>query len=166
MEKLGINPLLLVAQIVNFVIILFLLKKYLYQPIIKILDDRKKKAEETERLNSEAVKKLEEIDNQGQKVSIDAKQEASKIIAQAKVQGQKEKEEITKKGKKELELLRKKLETEMEAEKKQMIKELKEQSAEMAVLVAEKVIHESLDEIKHRHLINSAIKDLEKVTWH
>jgi len=45
LKEFGIQPTLLLAQIVNFLIILFVLKKFFYKPIIKVLDARKKRIE-------------------------------------------------------------------------------------------------------------------------
>jgi len=50
MEKLGIEPTLLLAQILNFLIIAFVLTKILYKPILQLLDKRKKTIEEGLRL--------------------------------------------------------------------------------------------------------------------
>jgi len=150
MEKLGIQPILIIAQIVNFVILLLLLKKFLFKPILKVLDERKKKAEETEELNNEAGKKFLEATESEKNTISEAKKQADKIITQSK----------------ELEIVRKKLESEIEADKKEMFKEIKRQSAEMAVLIAEKVMQESFDENKQKSLLNQAIKDLEKVSLH
>ena len=45
-KQFGINPILLAAQVVNFIVLLFIFKKLLYKPILKVLDERKKKIEE------------------------------------------------------------------------------------------------------------------------
>ena len=165
MEKLGINPILILAQIVNFVIILFLLKKFLYQPIIKILDERKKKAEETEELNDQAKVKVGEIEGKEKEVIKKAKTEAVKIIAEAKADAQKEKETLIAKNEKEMDVSRKKMESGIEAEKAKVIKEAKDNTAEVAILISEKLLKESIDSKKHKGLINQAIKDLEKVSY-
>jgi len=46
MEALGLDIRLLVAQLINFGLLIFLLNKFLYKPLIKMLDDRKKKIAE------------------------------------------------------------------------------------------------------------------------
>ena len=46
MEKLGIEPILLLTQVINFTILVVVLTKFLYKPILKMLDERKKKIEE------------------------------------------------------------------------------------------------------------------------
>ena len=46
-RNFGIQPVLLLAQIVNFLIILYLLQKFFYKPIVKLLEQRKKRIEES-----------------------------------------------------------------------------------------------------------------------
>ena len=43
MEQLGIEPLQLITQILNFAVLVFFLNKYLYKPILNTLETRKKK---------------------------------------------------------------------------------------------------------------------------
>jgi len=50
MEKLGIEPSLLLAQIINFAIIVVVLSKLLYKPILSMLEKRKREIEESLRL--------------------------------------------------------------------------------------------------------------------
>ncbi len=166
MEKLGINPILLLAQIVNFAIILFLMKKYLYAPILKLLDERKKKVEETDKAFLEAKSKTEEVALEKTETLKQAKDEAATIISQAKVQTQKEKEVVMEKAQAEIVSTREKLQKDMEVEKQEMTKGLKAQVAELVVLVAEKVVRESLDDKLQQKMIADSISDLEKVVLH
>ena len=45
LKDFGVNPILLLAQIVNFTVLLILLKKFFYKPILKVLEERKHKIE-------------------------------------------------------------------------------------------------------------------------
>lgn len=83
LSNFGFEPILFLAQIINFLIIFFLLKKFLYAPIQKVLEERKKKiddglknAEESARLIQETISKEEEILKKAQ-------DEAKKLIAEA-----------------------------------------------------------------------------------
>src|SRR3990167_6065185 len=100
LKSFGIQPTLLLAQIVNFLIILFLLKKFFYKPIIKMLEDRKKRIEESlknAQLIEEKLKKTEEksalILQNAQKNAQDlldsAKKETERITNEATVEGRK-----------------------------------------------------------------------------
>jgi len=55
LSSLGIDLKILLAQLVNFGILIFLLSKFLYKPVLKMLDQRKKKI-------AESIKKAEEIE--------------------------------------------------------------------------------------------------------
>lgn len=83
MEGLGLDIKLLIAQIVNFGLLFFILKKLLYKPIIKMLDDRKKTIEES-LLNS---KKIEEELNK-------LEERKSEVIGRVQKEAQKEKESL------------------------------------------------------------------------
>lgn len=86
LNNFGFEPILFLAQIVNFLIIYWLLKKFLYKPVLKLLEDRKhkivqglKNAEESARLLEETIQKEEKILNQAQ-------EKAKKLIEEAKAQ--------------------------------------------------------------------------------
>src|SRR3990167_3215932 len=100
LHNFGIQPTLLFAQIVNFLIILFLLKKFFYKPIVKLLEDRKKKIEESLKnadLIEERLKKTEEKSAQiieearrnSQNLISESKKEADRILAQAAIEARK-----------------------------------------------------------------------------
>ncbi len=68
LKNFGFEWTLFAAQIVNFLIIFFILKKFLYKPVLKLLDERKRKisdglkqAEESARILEETTKKEEQI---------------------------------------------------------------------------------------------------------
>src|SRR3989344_8353758 len=95
LKQFGINPVLLAAQVVNFLILLFILKKFLYKPILKVLDERKRKIEESLNNATEIERKLsqtnETIEKMIGKAALDAQKmldETKKAIVDMKEQGQ------------------------------------------------------------------------------
>lgn len=124
LTSFGIQPVLLAAQIVNFLIIFYLLKRYAFGPIMKVLKDRRamvaesiQNAEETERLLTQTEEKekdvLKKAQSQAQSMITDAKKQAAEIQSQAEAQtkervekmiadAQKKIEEQTRKSEKEL----------------------------------------------------------------
>src|SRR3989344_6794797 len=91
LKQFGIDPLLLAAQVVNFLILLFILKKFLYKPVLKVLDERKVRIETS-------LKNAEEIE----KRLILTEEEKEKILAKASIEAQK----MLDQTKKEIEVLR------------------------------------------------------------
>lgn len=84
LDKFGFEPILFIAQIVNFLIIFFVLKKFLYKPLLKIIDERKKKIEEGLTAAEENNKKLTETIEKEQEILKKAQIEARKLIDEAK----------------------------------------------------------------------------------
>jgi len=83
---------LLAAQIVNFVIVLLVLYKFAYGPILKTLNDRTKKIEKGLKDAEESQKKLQEITQKEKEVMTDAKKEAQTIIKKSEEEAKKAKD--------------------------------------------------------------------------
>ena len=87
MEALGIDGRLLIAQIVNFGILLFVLNKVLYKPLIKLLDERKKNIKDALANNLAIENKLAEISEKEKEIlktsQIKAGEQADKLIEMA-----------------------------------------------------------------------------------
>src|SRR3990167_5639362 len=115
-NNFGIDPVLLLAQVINFIIVLFILKRFLYKPVLGMLKKRKddiassiKNTEETERrlkktieeekeilkkAQDRAKKIIEDAINQSSQTSKDiqenAKKQSEKILSETKIQIQRE----------------------------------------------------------------------------
>ncbi len=72
------------AQVVNFLILLFILKKFLYGPILKILENRKKTIEQSLKNAEEIELQLQKTKEQSEKIIADTLKEAQKILDQTK----------------------------------------------------------------------------------
>lgn len=83
LKDFGVKPLLLAAQVVNFFILLFLLKKFLYGPIIKILDTRKKVIAQSLKNADEIERRLNEITEKEAQALLRSAREGEKIIREA-----------------------------------------------------------------------------------
>jgi F-type H+-transporting ATPase subunit b len=94
LNNFGFEPILFIAQIVNFLIIFFVLKKFLYKPMLKMLDDRKAKisqgamqAEEAARILSETTQKEESILKKAQEQAVlmikESKAEQQELMRQS-----------------------------------------------------------------------------------
>jgi F-type H+-transporting ATPase subunit b len=86
LNNFGFEPILFAAQIVNFLIIFFLMKKLMYKPMLKMLEDRKRKIAEGIKNAEEANKKLEEMILKEEEILKKAQEQAVNLIEEAKVQ--------------------------------------------------------------------------------
>ena len=160
LEGLGINLGYLISQIINFVLLLVLLRIFLYRPIVNMLDRRREKIrtdlDEADKARSQAEAAKQEYEKQLEQ----ARQERRSIVAQANEQAEKMSEEILEKARVEAQQLVSKTEEEMEALRRQALVGAQDEIVDLALSAAGKVVGESLDEKAHRRLIQEFIAEV------
>lgn len=163
MEQLGIEPQLLLAQIVNFLIILFVLSKLLYKPILRMIEKRKKEIAEglaiTEkmRLSEEKLKEKEE------KLLMEARREARNIIEAGEKEGEDTKKDIIAGAHKEAEAIVAKGKDDVEALREKMEKDVRRAAIELATAMTKRLVSTVLGVGEQHKLIAKQLKELEKV---
>lgn len=84
LNKFGFEPILFLAQVVNFIIIFVVMKKFLYAPLLKILNERKNKIDEGLKQSEQANKLLQQTLEKEGDILKKAQFEAKRIIDDAK----------------------------------------------------------------------------------
>lgn len=160
MAGLGINLGYLISQIINFLLLLVILRVFLYKPIVNMLDKRRETIrtdlEEAERARSQAEAAKQEYEKQLE----EAREERRSMLAQAREQADKMREEILEKARGEARDLVAKTEEEMEALRRQAIAGAQSEIVELAMAASSKVVGESLDEKAQRRLIQEFIAEV------
>jgi len=163
METLKIELPQLITHIVGFLILLWILKRYAWKPLLALLDERReriatsfadieRKQKEADALNAEYLNKLKDIDTEARRRLTEAVVEGEKIAARIKEDARNEAKDM---------FARSKAEIEQDMAKARV--ELKNEVVAMTINATEKIIHERLDTPKHRELIGRFIEDIEKV---
>lgn len=83
---MDIQPIQILLQIVNFGLVVFILIKFLYRPIAKVLETRSEKIKEGLEAAEISIAEKDKLDNQIKTELAKARKEAAKIIAEAKKQ--------------------------------------------------------------------------------
>jgi F-type H+-transporting ATPase subunit b len=147
-------------QLLNFFILLFLLRKYLYNPIKDILDkraaqingdldDADARREEAEELKAKYEQKLK-----------DARSDAQEIVDNAESRANKKAKDIINQAEARAEKLKAKKLEEIEQAKKEAAAVLRDEIADYTILAANKLIQEQLDQEKHQQMIMDFRDDL------
>jgi F-type H+-transporting ATPase subunit b len=144
MDKLlgafGIDPQLLIAQAINFGVLLLVLWYFLYRPVLKVLDERKQKVAQGVLDAKEATEKLLRADTDASETMKGAEKEADAILSSARDSASIEKARIVK----EAELRAVKIESDADARAKEeslrTLKESEKEIARLAILAAEKTL--------------------------
>ena len=159
MEGLGISLPTLLAQIINFTILLGLLYLVAYKPIMRMLDERSKKIKEsmdqTEYIKEQAAHAEEEVKKQLEAASKDGQE----VIARAVRTGEEIRQKAQQEARQEAESLISRARLEIQRERDDAIDELRKEVADLTILAAGKVIDRSLDKEAHRQLIDKVLEE-------
>lgn len=162
MEALGINLGYLLVQILNFAIIFVVLRVWVYKPIVGLLEKRRERIAqglEDARVAAEARANAEK---EAQAILTQAQADANQKIREASERAEQVTREIRAAAEKDAAAVREAAAGEAEEARTTALGELRGQVAALAIAAAQKLIGESLDEKRQRHLVEeffSGIKD-------
>jgi|PlaIllAssembly_1097288.scaffolds.fasta_scaffold337053_2 F-type H+-transporting ATPase subunit b len=156
--SLGINLPLLIAFVINFAILFVLLGKFLYKPVLTMLDERAKKIKESMEWAEATKRDYEQAKAEVQKQLEKGRQEAQAILAQAVQRGESFKEEAKKEAADQAKVIVERVRVELGTERDKMVEELRKEFVSILMLTAEKVIKETLDKEKHSKLIEETLR--------
>ncbi|MBE3570259.1 MAG: F0F1 ATP synthase subunit B [Bacillales bacterium] len=149
----------IIFQLLMFIILLALLKKYAWGPLMGMMKQREdhiaNEIEAAEKSRVEANKFLEETRQELKK----AREDAQALIENAKKQGERQKDEIIAAARQEAERLKESAKAEINQQKEQAMAALRDQVASLSVLIASKVIEKELSEQDQEKLIHDFIKE-------
>lgn len=159
MEALGINWGLLIAQLFNVVLVIWLLSKLLYGPILNLLNNRVRRIEESLR-DAEAVKQQRERAEQAYEETLTkARQEAQAVLAQANERAKVQEQEIIAQARVEAERIKEDARKQAEQERDVMVRDLRAQMAQLVTLAASRVLGAEVRG-KHDQLIEESLAEL------
>jgi F-type H+-transporting ATPase subunit b len=161
-DKLGVSLPWLVAQIINFIILLYILQRFLYKPLFGIMEKRRTEIKNAlanaEKVKQDAAVKQAELEKQ-----LDAtRREGQEAIARATAQSEKARQEIVAKANEEAAQIKAKALADVEYERKQALAQLQGEVANLSLAVTRKVLGGGgLDEAHHRQLVQQFLSELE-----
>jgi F-type H+-transporting ATPase subunit b len=161
--KLGIDPTLLIAQVINFLVLFFILKKLIYKPLLNLFDKRKKMIEKNVEDTKKIEERLEKLEEERKTILSDASKEAMTIVESAKKEAEKEREEALVKAKKEISTLAERYREQLATEKAGMIRELRAEMAELIVAGSQKILQKEFSGEAQKKLMDAVNEELKSV---
>ena len=157
-----VNPGLIIWTVVTFLVLLFILKRVAWKPILSALDQRetaiKDSLEKAEKAKEEAQKVLQE----NQASLLKAEEESKKIIEQSRQYAEKLKDQMIKESKEQAQKIVDDASAQIDQKKEAAFNELKTKVAEIAIQAAEKILHENLNKDSNKKLVDRYIQDITK----
>lgn len=153
MEALGINLGFFIAQLVNFGIIFFLLARFVWPRVTKMLDERSERiaqgledARAAEEARANAEREREQILNQ-------ARAESQKILDEARQRGEEQSRQVVQEARQAAEDIRSQARTQAEEERNRILAESRQQIVTLAIAAAERVVGEELADRKRQEAL-------------
>jgi F-type H+-transporting ATPase subunit b len=158
LANLGFDWRVALANLVNFLVIILILKHFAFKPIAKIINERedkiKKGIEDAERADTE----LQMAKQVCEKTIADAKNEANKIIASSQSQSEKIIAEAKISQEEQIKQLMVKADKTLQEEKQKMLQDLKNEVVDLVVLATEKFVKKDLTKEKQEEFVKDLIK--------
>ena len=156
---IGINLPVLVAQTVNFIVLLTLLKLFVYKPVLNMLDQRRARIEEGLNAAQRGQESAAEAEKTAQAELENARRDGQNIVQNAQQVAQRLQEEGRAAAVQQTEAMLERARSEIALERDQAIAELRREFADLTIAAAEKIIGQSLDRSAHQRLIEQALAE-------
>lgn len=157
-STLGIDPKLILAQVVNFLILFFVLKKLVYKPVVALLEKRRTMVEQSVHNSKKIEERLAALEDERKKILSEASSNAMAAMEQAKKDASEEHQKAMATAKKEISALAERYRGQLKDEKDQMFDELKAEVANLIVTSCEKILRKEFGKEDQRRL-ETAIKN-------
>ncbi len=155
---LGISLSAFVIQLITFVLVFLLLKKFAFKPIVRLLEERRKVIDDGVKMGQKLEKERAKLDSEVVQVMRDARVEADKIIGN----GQKEAREIIrdaeKVGARKVDTMLSDAEARINEETEQAKRKLEKEIVGLVSEATEAIVEEKVDSKKDAKLIDKALK--------
>jgi len=149
---------LLIAQALNFAIVLAILYFFAFKPLVKTMSDRTTKIDQSLKNADEIEKRLALTEKERTDIINAAKKQANAIVEEASARGDDRKNELVAKAKEEIGQAINTEKEKIARDKAETLKEIKKEVAELVVLTVEKLLNEKMTGDKDRELIKKLVK--------
>lgn len=159
-HQFGIDWKLLIAQLINFAIIFFVLRAFVYKPILKVLDKRRAKIEEGLAFAEKSKHELSSIEQLKAEEMTKAQKKGMEMVKEAEAAATKVREDIVRSGEAEKEKLMTTGKALIAEQKVRMEKGVYEQAVALVELSLGKVLGKAKFEREEQQLIEQTIKEI------
>lgn len=153
----------IVAQIIGFLLVLWIMKRFAWKPLLRVLQERRERVQseldeaERHRVDMEALRqqyeeKLRDIDAEARVKLQETVRNAQRIASEIREDGRGDVKEMLGRARDEI-----------ERDRAEALVELRNEVVNIAVRASEKILQETLDTAKHRKVIAEFIKDLDSI---
>ncbi len=154
---LGFSLPSLVSNLINFTILLIVLRLFLYKPVLRLLDERKARIQEGLERAEQAASSASASEAEARQAIEEAQQQAREFVAQAQEGAAQLRAELEDRARADAEQIVTRAREEVQVERDQAIELLRREFADLTITAAERVTRQSLDRAAHQRLIDEVL---------
>lgn len=156
----GLNGKLFAAQLVNFLVVLYVVQRWVYKPLLKVMDERATQIRQGV-LNAEAAEAtLREAKEHSSALNREAEEKAQALFDQAKQEADEKRRELLASARVELDSQVAQAKVQIQLERDQMVQSARKEVGKLVVAATELVSKRSLDQKDQESLVSQAIKEV------
>lgn len=162
-KKFGIEPTLLLAQVINFGLVLFVLWKFAYKPVLKIMRERREKIAKSLDDAKAVEQKLAEAEELKQAKLKEARTEAQALMEATSAESERYRQERLKEVDAEMQQHRVQAQAQMQAEKAQAMQDAKAELVGLVMSATQKVVPSGVAKDLDKKLVTEAVEESQKL---
>ena len=155
-----IDPGLAIWTIVTFLVLLGLLAKFAWRPLLQALETRQQAIRKALDDAQQAKQELERLNAESAQIVARARVEADGIISQSRSDGERLREEIRQKARAEADNIVKNAEGQIQLETTRALEQIRHEAVDLSVTIASKILQRNLSKADNERLIDDALRQM------
>jgi len=161
-----LDPGLFIWTIVTFLVLLALLAKFAWRPLLEALETRQNAIRKSLDDAQQAQQELARLNAESAQIVAKGRAEADAIIAQSRADGDRLREEIRSKARSEADNIVKNAERQIQLETTRALEQIRHEAVDLSVMIASKIIQRNLTKEDNARLIDEALKQVQQQPKH
>jgi F-type H+-transporting ATPase subunit b len=155
------DPGLFIWTIVTFLVLLALLAKFAWRPLLQALDTREESIRKSLDDARQAKQDLERLHQESAQIIRQARVEADGVITRSRADAERLREEMKQKARAEADTIVKSAERQIQLETTRALQQIRTEAVDLSVMIASKIIQRNLSKEDNERLIEEALKQVE-----
>jgi F-type H+-transporting ATPase subunit b len=156
------DPGLFIWTILTFLVLLWLLAKFAWRPLLQALEARQELIRKSLEDAQQARRELERVSQESAQILKESRVQAEAIIAQSRSDAERLREEMKQKAKAESETIVRNAERQIQLETGRALQQIRHEAADLSILIASKLIQRNLSSEDNDRLIEEALTQVER----
>ncbi|MEO8257958.1 MAG: F0F1 ATP synthase subunit B [Acidobacteriota bacterium] len=155
------DPGLFIWTILTFLVLLWLLAKFAWRPLLQALESRQELIRKSLDDAQEAKRELERLHVESAQILKEARGQADSIITQTRADGERLREEMRQKARSEADTIVRTAERQIQLETARALQQIRHEAADLSVMIASKLLQRNLSKEDNERLIEEALTQVE-----